>query len=134
MTKVFLDTGAIVALSDKHDQYHRQAVEAYGDLKKDSVFVITNYTFAETVTLVRRRVGLEQTLLLGERLMRSKRVVFHRVKEVEEREAWALLRKYGDKDLSFVDCTSFAIMRKNGIDAAFTFNDHFRQLGFHVIP
>jgi len=49
-------------------------------------------------------------------------------------EAWEIFVKYADKDLSFTDCTSVAIMRQGAIANAFTFDEHFRQLGFVMIP
>jgi predicted nucleic acid-binding protein len=38
------------------------------------------------------------------------------------------------RSLSLVDCTSFEIMRQAGLDTAFTFDSHFRELGFKMIP
>jgi predicted nucleic acid-binding protein len=36
--------------------------------------------------------------------------------------------------LSLVDVTSFAVMRRLGIETAFTFDPHFAEQGFSVIP
>jgi uncharacterized protein len=38
------------------------------------------------------------------------------------------------RTLSLVDCSSFDIMRKFGIDTVFTFDPHFREQGFSVVP
>jgi len=43
------------------------------------------------------------------------------------------MRKYADKEISFTDCVSFAIMRRVGIRTAFTFDRHFRDAGFQII-
>jgi predicted nucleic acid-binding protein len=43
------------------------------------------------------------------------------------------MRKYSDHEVSFTDCVSFAIMRRQQIRTAFTFDRHFRDAGFRVI-
>jgi predicted nucleic acid-binding protein len=40
----------------------------------------------------------------------------------------------GRRNLSLVDCVSFEVMRRLGISRVFTFDDHFREQGFDVIP
>ena len=47
-----------------------------------------------------------------------------------QEEALNLFRKIEDKDLSFIDCTSFTLMKKEGIRKALTFDAHFEQIGF----
>ena len=37
------------------------------------------------------------------------------------------------KNLSFVDCSTFAAMRRLGIDTVFTFDKHFAEQGFDVL-
>ena len=44
--------------------------------------------------------------------------------------AWSLFSRYHDKDLSLVDCVSFALMRRRRIRRAFTFDNDFRAVGF----
>ena len=38
------------------------------------------------------------------------------------------------KKLSIVDCASFLIMREQGVSEAFTFDKHFGEQGFTVVP
>jgi len=45
-----------------------------------------------------------------------------------------LFFQYRDKDLSFTDCTSFAIMRELRLTTVITTDGHFRQVGFDVLP
>jgi predicted nucleic acid-binding protein len=39
-----------------------------------------------------------------------------------------------DKDYSFIDCASFAVMKKIGLLNAFTFDKHFAQAKFKQVP
>lgn len=52
------------------------------------------------------------------------------VSEAIERTAKAIFMKYDDKDFSFVDCTSFALIDHHELDHAFAFDIHFRQYRF----
>ena len=38
------------------------------------------------------------------------------------------------RNLSLVDCASFEVMRRRGIQTAFTVDGDFSEQGFHVIP
>jgi predicted nucleic acid-binding protein len=51
----------------------------------------------------------------------------------DEVEAIRWMRKYADKEISFTDCVSFAIMRRTGIRLVFTFDRHFRAAGFQIV-
>ena len=43
-----------------------------------------------------------------------------------------IFKKYGDKELSFTDCTSFVLMKNLKLRKAFTFDEHFKQIGFEI--
>ncbi len=61
---------------------------------------------------------------------------FNIVFETEEdsEAAQDIIGRYDDKDFSYADAGSFAIMERLGILRAFTFDAHFRQYGLEVIP
>ena len=47
---------------------------------------------------------------------------------------WEIFVAYDDKVLSFIDCTSFALMRERKLIEAFTFDSDFERAGFIVLP
>jgi predicted nucleic acid-binding protein len=51
-----------------------------------------------------------------------------------EMDAIRWLERFDDQALSFTDCLSFAVMRNAGITRAFTFDGHFRIVGFTTWP
>jgi len=60
-----------------------------------------------------------------------------RVVHVDEQiwnEAWALLERMSDKSWSWVDASSFVVMRRLGLTEAFTSGHHFTQAGFVRVP
>jgi predicted nucleic acid-binding protein len=48
--------------------------------------------------------------------------------------AVSLFFQHRDKNLSFTDCTSFAVMRELRLTTVITTDGHFRQVGFDVLP
>ena len=50
-----------------------------------------------------------------------------RVSEAIEQTAKMIFIRYDDKDFSFVDCISFALIDHYRLDHAFAFDAHFRQ-------
>jgi len=44
-----------------------------------------------------------------------------------------IFKQYQDKDFSFVDCMSFAIMNQQNLSQAFTFDQHFAPAGFEMV-
>lgn len=53
-----------------------------------------------------------------------------RIDEALEREAWQLWESRPDKTWSFVDCSSFIVMQREGLTEAVTADHHFEQAGF----
>jgi len=132
---VFIDTGAWKAIYDKDDPFHRLANRTLADLRKKRSYLITsNFVVDETLTLLRIRVSYASAVEFGETLRASKVISIVQVETTIENEAWMIFKKYSDKDFSFTDCTSFAIMKRLAIERAFAFDDHFRQFGFICNP
>jgi predicted nucleic acid-binding protein len=47
------------------------------------------------------------------------------IEEADLESAWYILQSFPDQDFSLVDCTTFAVMERLGIDEAFAFDSHF---------
>ncbi|MBH0191284.1 MAG: PIN domain-containing protein [Nitrospira sp.] len=128
---VFVDTSAFFALADQTDRLHHQA-RRYVELT-DRLLVTSNVVVHETITLLCMRLGYEQALQFGIRLLGETTTPIIRVTQADEEKAWAIFRQYPDKRFSFADCTSFALMKRLGIGTAFAFDDDFRQFGKWVV-
>ncbi|MFQ5796617.1 MAG: type II toxin-antitoxin system VapC family toxin [Candidatus Bipolaricaulia bacterium] len=135
LTKVFVDTSAWVALFFPKDRYHQQAKQVWEDLRKERAGIFTsNYIVDEAITYVRKVGGYHLSLELGNMLFASKVLQRVMIGAEEEGRAWALYQKYSDQELSFTDCTSFAVMEKEGIDTAFSFDRDFLKVGLSTVP
>ena len=95
--------------------------------------VTTNHVISEAYTLCRSSLGARPAREFLRRVQISAvtRRIF--VQETWEREAEDLLVQYEDQDFSYVDATSFVVMRRMGLREAFTFDHHFHTLGFNVV-
>jgi predicted nucleic acid-binding protein len=51
----------------------------------------------------------------------------------DEIAAIGIFRKYSGQKVSFTDCISFVLMRRQGITRVFSFDRHFEHAGFRTI-
>lgn len=132
-TKIFVDTSAFIALFDKKDNYHRKAAVYLENLDPGVAQLHTsNYIIDETITRIRMLNGHHPALEFANNFFRSKIFHYHYIDQESEKNAFELFKKYSDKELSFTDCTSFALMRQLGIKKAFAFDEDFINVGFEV--
>jgi uncharacterized protein len=133
--RLFVDTGAWFALQVTDDRYHRRAKDTFPELlARFQTLVTTNHVIGETYTLLRTTKGYRQAREFLEILDRSPRLQRYFVTAELERDAVTLLHRYAEHPFSFVDATSFAVMRKERIQYAFAFDAHFATAGFIRIP
>ena len=72
---------------------------------------------------------------LGESIWQDEIADLVWVSQNDVAEAWRVFREFQDKQWSFTDCVSRAVMQRLGIDRAFAFDEHFRQFGtVTVVP
>lgn len=125
-----MDTGAFLALADEDDNYHTSAKSIYSDLLLSKAQLLTsNFVLSETYTLIRSRVSHRAAVEFLKSFDQT-RIKVLRVGEATERTAKGIFVRYDDKDFSFVDCTSFALIDHHKLDHAFAFDSHFHQYRF----
>lgn len=123
---IFVDTGAWVARFSRRDQYHDHASAIWAKLKSAQVRVVTSDSvFVETVALLTRQLGPRSAVEAGRFLKNWQTLTFIRALPEDEIAALDLLEKFSDQSVGFVDCLSFALIRRYRLPAAFTFDRHF---------
>lgn len=133
--RIFVDTSAWFALIHRRDSAHRRALRVWKELRhRPTRLVTSDYVLDETITLMRFRAGHDAACRLGSPLLRSHVVEITEVTPQVHAGAWDLFVRQADRDFSLTDCTSFVIMRELGLQDAFTFDEHFGQMGFRVWP
>ncbi len=129
----FADTSWWVAWSLPDDRHHSDALVVLEYLGSAEQVLTTNLVVGETWTYLRRKDGhrgaiafLDRVGILGEQT----RLVVQRVTVAQEEKAWAWLRKHDERAYSFVDATSFQVMRERRLREALAFDQDFSAAGF----
>jgi uncharacterized protein len=94
------------------------------------LLVTSNHVRGETWTFLRNRAHHKAAVRFLERLDASLHVRTIFVAEQVEGEALAWLRRHDERPSSFVDATSFALMRSLAIREALAFDGDFAAAGF----
>ena len=126
---IFVNTSAWAALVAARDANHGVATALFRRYA-DEPLVTTNHVRGETWTFLNRREGHATAVSLLDFVDASPRVEITFVDEKLEGDALAWLRRRGEREYSFVDATSFALMRSWGINSALAFDSDFTAAGF----
>jgi predicted nucleic acid-binding protein len=124
----FADTSFWVALALRRDQHHAEAATLWEH--RDQPLLATNHIVGEVWTFLRRRDGHAAARKARRLIERSEVVEVSHVAEEVEDEAWRWLDRHDERAYSFVDATSFAVMRRRGLLEAFAFDGDFAAAGF----
>ncbi len=82
--------------------------------------VLTNFVLAEAYGLILFRLGAAA----ARRWLNESGFSVVRVSRADEARAREILFECQDKDFSYVDASSFAVMERLGLNTAFTFDQH----------
>jgi predicted nucleic acid-binding protein len=128
---VFMDSAGFLALWDAGDEHHIAAGRLQDELAgKRRRFVTSEYVVDETITLLLMRHSHAAAADFLDTVERSEALRLEWIGPERFSTGAALFRRHADKEWSFTDCVSFALMRELRIRDAFTTDHHFRQAGF----
>jgi len=134
---LFVDTSMWYAAADKSDASNSRAKAV---LSAGEPLITTDHILVEIWTLIHHRLGRRA----AERFwggLRSGVATVENVGAADLDSAWEIGRSYRDQDFSIVDQTSFAVMRRLGIERVASLDDDFaifrfgpnRRLAFTVV-
>ena len=124
----FVDTSFWVALQFNADAHHERARTAWE--RSDKALLTTNHVVGETWTFLRRRVGHRAAEAFRSATALTHSLTVVHVDPVTEEEAWRWLARHDERAYSFVDATSFALMRRRRVHEALAFDGDFSAAGF----
>lgn len=134
---LFVDTSIWYAAADSSD---RSNTRAKAILKSDGRLVTSDHILIETWTLLHHRVSRNAAERFWDGL-RSGVAMIETVGAADLEVAWEIGLAWRDQDFSIVDRTSFAVMRRLGIEDVASLDEHFsvfrfgprRRHSFHVV-
>jgi predicted nucleic acid-binding protein len=123
---VFVDTSVWYAAADSGDASNARAKVI---LAGNELLVTSDHVLIETWTLLHHRIHRRAAERFWEGL-RGGVATIEPVGAADLEAAWQMGISWRDQDFSVVDRTSFAVMRRLGIDRAASFDDHFAVFRF----
>lgn len=127
-----MDTGAFLAKEIANDQHHEAAVEKWRGLAGARTAIFSSeHVFDETITLLARRTSYAWAADWGRDALASG-ICWLRSDLDDWKAALHLMHKYADQGVSFTDCVSFVLMRREGLREVFGFDGHFAAAGFRL--
>ena len=130
---VFIDTSGFIAVLDKDNASHAEAVKTWMDiLTSEEDLVTTNYVLVETCALVQNRLGMTAIKVFQDDIVPILQIEW--IDKAVHHTAMGIMVAALRKKLSLVDCVSFEVMRILGVTTVFTLDKHFKEQGFSCLP
>ena len=129
----FADTSWWTALVLPADSRHRDALAMLAVVRAGEQVLTTNLVVGETWTFLRRRASHHAAVGFIDRvedLRSAGKLMVNAVTAEDELRAWRWLRRHDEREYSFVDATSFEVMRARRLREALAFDNDFAAAGF----
>lgn len=130
---IYVDTSAFFALVNSDDQNHEAAHDTWKKLLQNSeTLFCNNYILVESTALIQHRLGMDALKIWHEDIVPVLQIEW--LDESLHNSVMQIAINTDRRTISFIDHSSFDSMRRHRIKTAFTFDEHFSQQGFDVIP
>lgn len=135
MTRVAVDTGALLALASSRDQYHDQAVRIEERFRRaGGRWVGTVLVLAELHGHLLRRVDAVTAHRVVHGLRADRAFEWHDATgELVARALESWIARFSDQRFSLTDAVTFELMRREKLSRAFAFDSDFVTAGFRLL-
>ncbi len=134
MKSVFADTSALIALGNKRDAFHSQAVLINDSLRQSKKnFVTTDAILLELGNAFSPLNLKPLAIKLIEVIRQSKKWNCVCLDENLMNRGFELYKQMKDKEWGFVDCISIIVAKDMKIKEIFSTDHHFEQAGFKIL-
>lgn len=134
MPDVIVDTSALIAFFVESEEHHNPA-QQYVVTHPRKRWVVLESVFDETVTWLRAKVSIADSIAIG-RVLRAEHRYCH-LSDDDDNATWEAFCRYDDKAWSYTDCSILVMARRLGIPQVFAFDEHINQmagLGILSVP
>lgn len=131
MSRLFVDTSALLTLLDRSDPHHQITKDAFAGMAVDDL-LSHGYVVAESIAVARRRFGVDGVTALLDDLLPIVELVA--VDPALHAAAQARYRAALPTGTSFVDHVSLAVIARERVDAVFALDPELGTPGVRLIP
>jgi predicted nucleic acid-binding protein len=129
--RLFVDSGAWIALRSRRDQHHTEADRLFREaLSRRIPLLTTNLVIAETHRLTLFRAGLQPARRALERIDASQSVTLHFPTAEDHAAARRWLERMAPRPITYTDAVSFAVMEGTRCGHVLGFDQDFAAAGF----
>jgi predicted nucleic acid-binding protein len=126
---IFVDASFWIGRALPRDSRHRDA-RALEPVTRGERLVTSGLVLGETWTILRRRLPHASASGALDAIRALPEIRVEHIDDALEIDAWSWLRVHDERPYSFVDATSFALMRRLRIEEALAFGGAFAAAGF----
>ena len=101
-------------------------------MEEDQTLFTNTYVIVESIALIQKRLGLEKVRDFQTKILALLQIEW--VDEAQHITAIETVLQANRRKLSLIDCSAFQTINSLGINTVFTFDPHFAERGFNVIP
>jgi predicted nucleic acid-binding protein len=131
--RLFVDSGAWIALRSRRDQHHVAADRAFRAAIEHRIHLVTtNLVLAEIHRLTLFRAGLEPALRVLERIDASPSVTVHFASGDDYVAARQWLERLAPRPVTYTDAVSFAAIEATKCTHVLGFDEDFVVAGFEL--
>ncbi len=127
--RVFVDSSAFLAVVASDDDFHQQALITIRRCARERHSLLTTrYVIVETYAGLIGAVGTREARAFLRNGLEE--IAVEPVSDADFKRAEMIVFQFEDKDYSYCDAISFAVMERLHLSLAYAFDTHFRQHGF----
>jgi predicted nucleic acid-binding protein len=129
--RLFVDSGAWIALRSRRDQHHAEAERGFRAAVNQGIpLVTTDLVIAEIHRLTLFRAGIDAAYRTLERIDASPSVTICHATVADHQAARQWLERLAPRPITYTDAISFAVMQRTACSHYFGFDDDFAAAGF----
>jgi predicted nucleic acid-binding protein len=129
---VFLDTGIFIALMNRRDRWHLQAVALFGG--EQPKWSTSYLVVSEGWSWFLHRMGEEAARTFATLLDHLEGLKIYPITIEQHREVRRMLDRYRGSKLTYVDASSLSLIAEYGIQQVWSTDHHLGITGVQVLP
>ncbi len=124
---LFIDTSVICSLYNSKDSLHKKAqdIKPLLDIYNP---IVSNFILLETYTILSQRISKQFSVDFGKNIYKDRIFTVIWIDRKLEEEIWNIFASIKDKNFSYVDASTLAVIKKEKIGNLLSFDSSFTKL------